>query len=316
MVSVIIPTYNRESFLSRAIQSVLSQTYSNWELLVVDDGSTDNTRKVVNEYIKKDNRIKYFYKENGGQGSARNLGIKHASGEYIAFLDSDDEWLPEKLELQIDLLEKNDDADFSFCDANFIIDEFVRSVVSLRPKTNDLFMEILTAQNGLLPSTLVVRRSVIESIGGFNEEEMYRYIEDIDFAVRLSYKRKFIYLNKSLVLYWTTKDKMIEGESDFKRIGRFASCLEEKTNIYREIFSDNCHLSLQYRFLGSAFVKSGNLKKGQVYLLKSLKLKKNLKTLFFLIVSFFGVQLYQFFYLYKIKKQINSIKSSNSFYSL
>lgn len=96
-VSVIIPTYNRAKYISRAIDSVLAQTYKDWELIIVDDGSTDNTREVVEPYLK-DKRIKYVWKQNGGVSSARNKGLDIATGEFVAFLDSDDFYMPEKLE--------------------------------------------------------------------------------------------------------------------------------------------------------------------------------------------------------------------------
>ena len=88
--SIILPTYNRASFLSNAIKSVINQTYSNWELIVVDDGSTDNTKDIIEEYIGKDNRIKYIYQENFERSAARNNGITNSHGEWICFLDSDD----------------------------------------------------------------------------------------------------------------------------------------------------------------------------------------------------------------------------------
>ena len=94
--TVIIPTYNRENFLKRTIDSILSQTFKDFELIIVDDGSTDHTKALIDRY--EDDRIVYFYKENGGQNSATNLGIQNAKGEYIAFCDSDDTWMPEKLE--------------------------------------------------------------------------------------------------------------------------------------------------------------------------------------------------------------------------
>ena len=103
-VSVIIPTYNRAHLVGRAIQSVLEQTYKDFELIVIDDGSNDNTEYIIKEFQKKDKRIKYIaYKKNKGGSAARNAGIKSSKGEYIAFLDSDDEWLSEKLEKQIRL---------------------------------------------------------------------------------------------------------------------------------------------------------------------------------------------------------------------
>ncbi|HEY5588734.1 MAG TPA: glycosyltransferase family 2 protein, partial [Candidatus Paceibacterota bacterium] len=91
-ISVIIPTYNRANLIRNTIMGVINQTFTDWELLVVDDGSTDNTKEIVDELIKNDNRIKYFYQEaSGGPSSPRNLGIEKATGEYVAFLDSDDE---------------------------------------------------------------------------------------------------------------------------------------------------------------------------------------------------------------------------------
>src|SRR6056297_2743784 len=98
MISVIIPTYNRGHIITRAIDSALRQTYRDFEIIVIDDGSTDNTRTVLEPY---QDQIKYFYQENRGVTEARNKGIKESYGEFIAFLDSDDYWLPEKLEMQM-----------------------------------------------------------------------------------------------------------------------------------------------------------------------------------------------------------------------
>ena len=108
MVSVIIPTYNREKTILRAINSVLDQTYKEIELIIVDDGSIDNTRKIVESLNCQ--KIKYIYQKNGGAAKARNTGIIAASGEYISFQDSDDYWYPEKLEKQLaELEDKNAD---------------------------------------------------------------------------------------------------------------------------------------------------------------------------------------------------------------
>ncbi len=104
-VSVIIPTYNRANLVSRAIKSVLNQTYQDFEIIVVDDCSEDNTEEIVKSF--NDSRIRYIkHKKNKGGSAARNTGIKRARGKYIAFLDDDDEWLPSKLEKQIMLFEK------------------------------------------------------------------------------------------------------------------------------------------------------------------------------------------------------------------
>src|SRR4030042_4827818 len=102
-VSVIIPTYNRGNLVLESIQSVFAQTFSDYEIIVIDDGSTDNTREVLHPYLSK---LTYIYEKNSGQSFARNIGILASKGEYIAFLDSDDLWEPEKLETQVKLLDK------------------------------------------------------------------------------------------------------------------------------------------------------------------------------------------------------------------
>jgi glycosyltransferase involved in cell wall biosynthesis len=108
-ISVIVPTYNRSELLPRAINSILNQTFKDFELIIVDDGSTDNTKKIIEKYSENDSRIKYIYQENsGGPPRPKNTGIKIAKGNYIAFLDSDDEWLPSKLEEQIKKYIEND----------------------------------------------------------------------------------------------------------------------------------------------------------------------------------------------------------------
>ncbi len=108
LVSIIMPSYNSAEFIGETIESVINQTYSNWEIVIVDDCSVDNTEEVIKKYQEKDNRIKFFkLKENSGVVVARQYAIDCANGEYLAFLDSDDLWLPDKLTIQIKFMEKN-----------------------------------------------------------------------------------------------------------------------------------------------------------------------------------------------------------------
>jgi glycosyltransferase involved in cell wall biosynthesis len=114
LVSIIMPAYNAERHIAESIESVISQTYNNWELLITDDRSSDATQQIINEYAINDSRIKLFINEqNGGAGVARNNSIKQANGRFIAFLDADDQWLPEKLTTQISFMLKNNYA-FTF----------------------------------------------------------------------------------------------------------------------------------------------------------------------------------------------------------
>ncbi|MEA3458819.1 MAG: glycosyltransferase family 2 protein [Candidatus Thermoplasmatota archaeon] len=118
-VSVIIPTYNRVHLLSRAIESVLGQTHQNFEIIVVDDGSTDGTKQLIAHLQKKHNSIKYFYQANLGACSARNKGLELASGEFVQFLDSDDYMTQDKIKIQVDIME-NEGTSCAICDFQYI----------------------------------------------------------------------------------------------------------------------------------------------------------------------------------------------------
>lgn len=116
--TVIIPTYNRAKFLPETLLSVQNQSFKNWECIIVDDGSTDNTHDLVSDWMKEDNRFCYIYQENAERSAARNNGIENAKGEYVCFLDSDDKYLPENLESWYGFLEKNKHPkSFNFCDS-------------------------------------------------------------------------------------------------------------------------------------------------------------------------------------------------------
>ena len=109
LVSIITPSYNSAEFISETIESIIAQTYTNWELLITDDCSTDNTSEIVNKYIRKDNRVKFFQlPQNSGAGVARNNSIKEAKGRFLAFCDSDDAWYPNKLEKQLSFMLENE----------------------------------------------------------------------------------------------------------------------------------------------------------------------------------------------------------------
>ena len=112
LISIVVPVYNAEKFIKETLKTVINQTYKNWELILVDDASTDNSVKLINDFVRKDKRIKlYDHKgKNLGAGPTRNLGTKHARGRYVAFLDADDLWHPEKLERQLNFVKQNDAA--------------------------------------------------------------------------------------------------------------------------------------------------------------------------------------------------------------
>ena len=134
LVSIITPCYNSEKFLDECISSVLNQTYQNWEMLIVDDNSSDNSSILINSYSKKDERIKPLYlNDNIGAAMARNKAISKAKGKYLAFLDSDDVWLPKKLEVQTNFMKKNN-CSFVFSSYSVISDEKPTYTISVPEK--------------------------------------------------------------------------------------------------------------------------------------------------------------------------------------
>lgn len=143
LVSVIMPAYNAEKYISESIESVLTQSYQNWELLITDDRSNDNTQQIVEEYCAKDKRIKLFInKENGGAGVARNNSIEKASGRFIAFLDADDQWLPKKLTKQIAFMLKNN-YEFTFTAYQKLEGEQLKGVVI--PPESTIYRKLLSS---------------------------------------------------------------------------------------------------------------------------------------------------------------------------
>lgn len=143
LVSIITANYNCENFISDTIESVLSQTYENWEMIIVDDVSSDNSVEIIKSYIKQDSRIKLIELEiNSGAAVARNRAIKEAKGRYIAFLDSDDLWLPKKLELQISYMQKYC-YDFTYTDYNLIDENNVQYGDTFKAKNKVSYKDLL-----------------------------------------------------------------------------------------------------------------------------------------------------------------------------
>ena len=198
MVSVIMPAYNCRKYISEAIQSVENQTYENWELIIVDDNSTDGTGEIVEKYKKKDIRIKYYRSEiNEGPAASRNKAIDTAKGEYIAFLDSDDIWMSEKLEIQIDFMKSNHHA--ICCSAYKKMDEYGKSLHKVYiPYSKIDYWRCFLLSNPVGNSTVVYNRKILGN----------QVIPDIkkrnDFALWLQLLRqeKYIYgIKEPLVLY-------------------------------------------------------------------------------------------------------------------
>jgi glycosyltransferase involved in cell wall biosynthesis len=199
-VSVVIPTYNRAGVIGKPIQSILNQTYQDFEIIVVDDCSTDDTERVLASY--NDPRIRYLrHQTNSGAAVARNTGIDSSTGQYIAFLDSDDEWLPEKLAKQLDLFQRCS-SDVGFIYTGFAaVDEGdrVKRIISSNHR-GSLSDRLLYSNFIGTPSTVMVKRKYLQQVRGF-DPNMPSFIEDMDLWLRLSEQCQFEVIPEVLTRY-------------------------------------------------------------------------------------------------------------------
>jgi len=193
--SIVVPAYNRDSFISRCIESILDQEFENWEAVIVDDGSSDKTRDVILSY--KDDRIRYFYKENGGASSARNIGLDRANGKYIAFLDSDDEYKPDHLKAIHRLLA---DLHFPVC---FVCTDYIMNFNgTIVPKETSKFLTVKPNFTNLPYTQATAIHNKAIGSDRFNEELIIR--EDAEFLDRIRNKSNvdcYRVKNKSVIIH-------------------------------------------------------------------------------------------------------------------
>ncbi len=205
IISIVIPVFNGEKFIEETIDSVLKQSFSNWELIIVDDGSTDNTTSLIKGVQEKDSRVTYLCKENGGQASARNLGISKAKGDWIAFLDADDLWTEEKLDIQIKLAQSNPRIDLIFsqgCEFHEVKESNKEIPIWKTGELNgDAFVKDLFVRSGIINSSVLLKTEVAKS-HPLNEEKQQIGTEDWDLWLRLAIDNKtFFGQNERLVYY-------------------------------------------------------------------------------------------------------------------
>jgi glycosyltransferase involved in cell wall biosynthesis/uncharacterized protein YhbP (UPF0306 family) len=201
LVSIIMPTFNRAEIMGEAIQSILDQTYNNWELIICDDGSTDNTQKVVQQF--KDNRIKYYKLEKGGAAAARNYGLSVSNGDFIAYLDTDNIWHPQYLLASIGTLAKKQGY-YSLYSRylDVVIEDGVYNIKTARSLPFDY--EELTNKNYIDLNSFVHRRELYDNLGGFSEELVRQ--QDWDLILKYTFLREPLYLDQFLVIYQRNKD--------------------------------------------------------------------------------------------------------------
>ncbi len=183
-VSVVIPAYNAEKYIAETLRSVFAQTYKSYEVIVVDDGSRDETLQVARSFGP---RIKALTKRNGGPASARNLAINHSQGDYIAFLDADDLWMDDKLEQQVALLDENRGAGLVYGEAlMFTGSNGVKEIERKIGYTVDPSFRSLLFGDYIPNSTVVIRRACIDEVGLLNESKELVGVEDYEYWMRIA----------------------------------------------------------------------------------------------------------------------------------
>jgi len=193
-ISVIIPTFNRKKTLGRAIQSVLNQSLSPFEILIIDDGSNDGTEEWVKENFQN---IKYIYQNNHGVSSARNIGIENAYGDWIAFLDSDDEWLPNKLDKQVKAIDSNPKMKFFHTNEIWIRNGVRVNQMKKHKKYGGYIFEKCLDICRISPSSVLIKKEVFDNIGNFDES--LRVCEDYDLWLRITSKYSVVFLDIPLI---------------------------------------------------------------------------------------------------------------------
>lgn len=201
-----MPAYNVEKFIERTIKSIIEQTYKHWELIIIDDGSTDGTKRIINDYLKIDIRIKYVYQENGRQGKARNKGIEIAQSDLIAFMDADDILIPEMLQEQFQLL-KQTNADLVFSSVDYVDEDLhdleVKHGFSYNEIEGEIGAEILLCGDNPIPIiTVLAKKASIVKAGMFPVSSQLQFGEEYSLWLRMLLNNsKFARNHKNMALY-------------------------------------------------------------------------------------------------------------------
>lgn len=284
LVSIIIPTYNRSDTISRSIRSAIMQTYPEIEVIIVDDASTDDTKDVVQSFT--DSRIQYLrHFENMGGGTARNTGIKVSRGEYLAFLDSDDEWLPDKLERQVQLFESLPNS-YGLVYCGFFVRSKDGKIIKGRPpeKRGDIFFDMLSRNVIGTLSVAMIKKEFIDKIDGFDEDLNCR--QDYDLYLRLTRICKCDFIINPLVVY--SEQYSISRISNSKR-----ALVVGHQKIFRKHGAEIRKLppemkAIYFARVGSILIEAGAIRQGVGNIICALSSSRTLASIMKVVASFLG----------------------------
>ncbi len=289
-ISIIIPTYNRADLLPRTINSVLNQTLQDFELFIIDDGSTDTTAEIVDQFIKKDSRIKYIRQENsGGAASPKNNAIQFCTGKYIAYLDHDDEWFPAKLEKQYNLFEQSmKKLGLVSCNVLMIKNKHIEGIhqISKYKSIEDVLLH--AGDYAFSNSSMMIPRAVINIVGP--RDENLKIFEDLDFTIRVvlaGYDIDFV--DETLVNYYIEETNF---SKDFKRASpdyeRFISKYKTLLEKYPKIFA------VYHRHLGTMHLLAGETSEARKSFADSIRMDPSIRNIVTACCALFGKKFYLF----------------------
>lgn len=288
-ISVVIPSYNRADFIPATLDSVLAQDYKDFEIVFVDDGSTDSTRAIVESYSLRDSRVKYFWQANSERAVARSHGIRNSSGKYVCLVDSDDIWYPSKLQTQLDIMESNPGLVLTYASVNRIDLQGRRVKAASRQhdgKSGFIFYDLL--MRNFIPSvTPMIRATVFDGLGD-QVTDLIPY-EDWDFWLRISRLGEFYHIRNPLGDYRLHPGQSVQNVKPHKIEEVTLKVLDRNTSLEREVLIDYAKLagfdfdpvdfaktvrqaySLAYLRFAYWYLLAGNLQDAKLKLSQSLE---------------------------------------------
>jgi glycosyltransferase involved in cell wall biosynthesis len=286
-VTIIIPTYNSSRFIRRTIGSVIAQTFRDWELIIIDDCSKDNTELVVREFTKFDKRIKFLKtpENSGGPATPKNIGVEKAEGEYIAFLDHDDEWFPEKLEKQLRVFQNSKDENLGLvsCYINLVDEKTKKTTTKIKNfKEKDILFFLSQYNFFVTSSCIMIRKSVFDKVGKFDNH--FSVSDDWDMWLRIIRSNYKVSLVKEFLVNYYTNGNNLSRLSNIEIQKKEFDLLKEKSNEKDFRIRENWFLGYYY-FVQKKYSLS---RKYHMETMKTreLSLPVRLKSLAYIILSF------------------------------
>jgi len=287
-VSVVIPTHNRADNLINAVNSVLEQTYQNIEVIIVSDGSTDNTEEIIKKLKKKDSRIESnIYHPSRGANYARNIGIDSSTGDFVAFLDDDDEWYPDKIESQLKIFSTDEKIGLVYTGKEIIYPDENLKYTSITYAEGDLSRKILVRNEIGGTSTVMVKRNILIEAGCFDEK--MPAAQDYDLWIRICQLTRVGVVKAEKVRYFNSIDNNQISSNDDKYIKARKRIQEKYAKYFGELNEDELHTKKMNSYLNSAqrFLKNGKKKLALRNIKKAISTKPTLKSVGYLFLVLF-----------------------------